>query len=57
MWFTAYKETALNVAGNFLSLMKGERSSAQISEINCWEKKSSYKSNKEAQIFENMMSY
>lgn len=32
------KETALNVAGNFTSLMKGERSSTQVSEINCWEK-------------------
>lgn len=32
------KETALNVAGNFVSLMKGAHSSAQISGINCWER-------------------
>lgn len=32
------KETALNVSGNFASLMKGEGSSAQISAINCWDK-------------------
>ncbi|MDO5406469.1 MAG: ATP-binding protein [Eubacteriales bacterium] len=32
------KETALNVAGNFASLMKGERSAAQVSAINCWVK-------------------
>lgn len=32
------RETALNVAGNFISLMKGERTAAQTSGINCWEK-------------------
>lgn len=31
------RETALNAAGNFVSLMKGERSAAQISAVNCWE--------------------
>lgn len=35
------KETALNAAGNFISLMKGERSASQVSGINCWQKKSS----------------
>lgn len=32
------KETALNVAGNFTSLMKGDKSAAQASAINCWQK-------------------
>ena len=44
------KETALNVAGNFISLMKGESSSSQTSGINCWERSSnvpSYHPNKE----------
>lgn len=53
------KETALNVAGNFISLMKGERSSTQISGINCWEMSeqvSSYRPNKEAVAFSTMMS-
>lgn len=31
------KETALNAAGNFFSLMKGERSAVHISAVNCWE--------------------
>ena len=53
------KEIALNVAGNFISLMKGERSSTQISGINCWEMSeqvSSYRPNKEAVAFSTMMS-
>lgn len=54
------KETALNVAGNFISLMKGERSSSQISGINCWEKpenSSGYKADKNTEIFSKLLSY
>ena len=53
------KETALNVAGNFISLMKGERTGAQTSGINCWERPEkvlSYRPNKEAVIFDNIIS-
>lgn len=34
------RETALCVAGNFISLMKGSRSSSQTSGISCWEGRS-----------------
>lgn len=30
------KETALNAAGNFAALMKGEKSSSQTTGVNCW---------------------
>lgn len=53
------KETALNVAGNFISLMKGERTGAQTSGINCWErpeKVSSYRPDEDVKIFDNIIS-
>lgn len=53
------KETALNVASNFISLMKGERTAAQTSGINCWErpeKVSFYRPNKDASTFDNIVS-
>ena len=33
------RETALNAAGNFASLIKGENAASQASSINCWENK------------------
>lgn len=45
------KETALNAAGNFVSLMKGDTSSAQVSAINCWEKKD------EKSVFDKMLDW
>lgn len=53
------KETALNVAGNFISLMKGERTGAQTSGINCWEKPervSTYRYDKGMATFDNIIS-
>jgi hypothetical protein len=50
------KETALNAAGNFVSLMKGEQSSAQVSAINCWEKGNTI-ADKGAQDFQNILKY
>lgn len=53
------RETALNVAGNFISLMKGGRSSSQISGINCWEEPGDipkYTAGKSEKTFANLLS-
>lgn len=53
------KETALNVAGNFISLMKGERTGAQTSGINCWERPETvlaYRPDEQAVTFDTIIS-
>lgn len=53
------KETALNAAGNFISLMKGDHSSSQISGINCWEKPANVfnvESDNRVKAFDNLLS-
>ena len=49
------KATALNVAGNFASLMKGERSSSQVSGINCWER--DMKDREKEKTFSRLLNY
>lgn len=55
------RETALNAAGNFASLIKGENASSQVSSINCWENKQMrYRDNdakKEVDAFSKTLDY